>query len=350
MKKVFVNGYGSIGKRITKFILDDPEIKLIGIGKYTPDSITKDILSKGLNVYVLQENLHIFDNYDIDGTIENALNECDLVIDASPSGYGFYNKKKIYDKKNIMVIYQGGETIFGDNAVSDLIFNSTVNYDNALNKQHVIQGSCNVTGMGRILNPLQIKYSENILRFDLTLIRRWADLEDTKTIMSDSIELTHSPHHTNDVNSYMGNKIPVFVRAIKVPTRQMHLHFLDARFSKNVPSKSEIINLFKDEYGIAILEKANNTKEIRDFAESTNFNFKDTNMIHIYSDFIEQSGDTIKICYSDDQTGIVIPENHLLLQAMLFKRNYIDAMKHTEKIFNMTTKKKLLENHFANKK
>lgn len=349
MKKIFVNGYGSIGKRITKFILDDPEIRLLGIGKHTPDDTIKDILSQGLNVYVLQKNLHIFDKYNINGTIEDILTECDLVIDASPSGYGFYNKQKIYNKHNVMVIYQGGETIFGDSAVSDLIFNSTVNYEKAFNKQHVIQGSCNVTGMGRILNPLQIKYHDNIIRFDLTLIRRWADLEDIKTIVDDSIELVKNSHHANDVGSYLGSKIPVFVRAIKVPTRQMHLHLLDVRFNKNVPSESEIIKLFKDEYGIAILNKANSTKEVRDFAESTKFNFKDTNMIHIYSDFVEKTGDTIKICYSDDQTGIVIPENHLLLQAMLFKRNYKDAVRHTENIFNMSQKKKLLETHFATK-
>ena len=42
MKKVFVNGYGSIGSRITSFLKDDPEITVIGIAKrleeiYFPD-------------------------------------------------------------------------------------------------------------------------------------------------------------------------------------------------------------------------------------------------------------------------------------------------------------------------
>lgn len=348
MKKVFINGYGSIGKRIAKFILDDPELQLIGIGKHTPDNTINKILSKGLKIYVLQKKLDKFKDYKISGSIENAIEECDLVIDASPSGCGFYNKKSIYDKKNVMVIYQGGETIFGNNAISDLIFNSTVNYDQVKDKKHVIQGSCNVTGMGRILNPLVTKYGKDLLRFDLTLIRRWADLEDDKTIVKDSVELVNNPHHANDVTSYLGKKIPIFVRAIKVPTRQMHVHFLDVRFHHKVPDISEILSLFKNKYGIAILETAKNTKEIRDFAQSTKFNFKDTNMIHIYSMFVEKTGDTIKICYSDDQTGIVIPENHLLLQAMLFKRNYDDAIQHTEKIFHMEQKKKLLEMHFAN--
>ena len=42
MKKVFVNGYGSIGSRITSFLKDDPEITVIGIGKYSPDDKVKN--------------------------------------------------------------------------------------------------------------------------------------------------------------------------------------------------------------------------------------------------------------------------------------------------------------------
>jgi len=51
--------------------------------------------------------------------------------------------------------------------------------------------------------------------------------------------------------------------------------------------------------------------------------------------------------YSDDQTGIVIPENHMLLQAMLFDRTYDEAFAHTESIFNMKEKKEKLQTNFA---
>jgi glyceraldehyde-3-phosphate dehydrogenase (NAD(P)) len=50
--------------------------------------------------------------------------------------------------------------------------------------------------------------------------------------------------------------------------------------------------------------------------------------------------------YSDDQTGIVIPENHMLMQAMLFERSYEDALNHTNELFHIEDKKKLLEEHF----
>ena len=47
LKKVFVNGYGSIGSRIIQFINDDPEIEVLGVGKYSPDSKINEAISNG---------------------------------------------------------------------------------------------------------------------------------------------------------------------------------------------------------------------------------------------------------------------------------------------------------------
>ena len=66
-----------------------------------------------------------------------------------------------------------------------------------------------------------------IRRFDVTLVRRWADIEQIDETVTDTIELTQNPHHGEDVKSYFGKDAPLFVRAIKVPTRQMHLHIMD---------------------------------------------------------------------------------------------------------------------------
>ena len=69
-------------------------------------------------------------------------------------------------------------------------------------------------------------------------------------------------------------------------------------------------------------------------------------MIHIHADLTEVQDDVVKLTYSDDQTGIVVPENHLLMQAMLFKRPREEAFKHTEDLFHMAEKKRMLEDHF----
>ena len=349
MKKVFVNGYGSIGSRIAPFIKDDPEIQVIGVGKYSPDEKVNLAISRGFNVYVPERKLNDFQDFKIAGSIESALDDCDLVIDAAPGGHGYLNKKNIYEPKNVMAIYQGGESVTGEKAVSDLLFNSRANYDQAFGKKHIMQGSCNVTGMGRILQPLREKYGDDLVRFDVTLIRRWADIEQTDKELKDTIEMTENPHHGDDVKSYMGRDTPLYLRAVKVPTRQMHLHIMDVRFKEKAPRPSEILEIFKDEYGVATVWTAKGTKDIRDYADTMEFSFKDTNMIHIHANMMSSIEDTVQMMYSDDQTGIVIPENHLLMQAMLFEKSYEDAFKHTESLFHMNEKKKKLEEHFAKK-
>jgi glyceraldehyde-3-phosphate dehydrogenase (NAD(P)) len=349
MKKIFVNGYGSIGSRITSFLKDDPELSVIGIGKYSPDDDVNIAISRGLNVYVPENKIDSFSDYKISGTIESALDQSDLVVDAAPGGHGFKNKKNLYEPRNLPAIYQGGETTLGEEAVSDLLFNSRANYSHALGKKHVMQGSCNVTGMGRILSPLREKFGNNILRFDVTLIRRWADIEQTDKKVTDTIEMTQKPHHGDDVKLYFGKDAPLYVRAIKVPTRQMHLHIMDIRFNQTAPKPSEIHDIFTNEFGIATVWTAKGTKDIRDYAQNMGFNFTDTNMIHIHANMTTSIGDTVQMMYSDDQTGIVIPENHMLIQAMLFEKSYEDAFSHTESIFHMNEKKQKLEEFFSKK-
>ena len=349
MKKVFVNGYGSIGSRIVQFIKDDPEIQILGIGKHSPDTKVDEAVSNGFQVYVPKSKEDDFKKFTIAGNIENILDECDLVIDAAPSGVGFKNKMDLYEPKNLMAIYQGGESIIGENAVSNLLFNSRVNYLDAFEKRHVMQGSCNVTGMGRILEPLREKFGDELIRFDVTLVRRWADLEQTEKDVSDTIEMSEKPHHGDDVKLYFGKDAPLYVRAIKVPTRQMHLHIMDIRFKNTAPKPSEIHDLFVDEFGVATLWTAKGTKDVRDYAQNMGFNFTDTNMIHIHANMTTSIGDTVQMMYSDDQTGIVIPENHMLMQAMLFDKSYKEAFSHTESIFNMTEKKQKLQKYFAKK-
>ena len=66
----------------------------------------------------------------------------------------------------------------------------------------------------------------------------------------------------------------------------------------------------------------------------------------LHQEVLKVQDDVAKIVYSDDQTGMVIPENYLLIQSMLFKRDRTEAIKRADKLFRMTQKKKKLENEF----
>jgi glyceraldehyde-3-phosphate dehydrogenase (NAD(P)) len=258
---------------------------------------------------------------------------------------GYENKVKYYLPLGKPAIFQGGEDRYGEYSVADMIHNSRVNYEKAYGKQYVIQGSCNVTGLGRIMQPLIEHYSSSIVRFDATLIRRWADLEDKKEV-KDSVEWDRDPHHQKDVADFITTHA-LYVDVYKVPSRMMHLHQLYVRFKDNAPSKDAILSIFDKEWGVAVLNNAKGTADIRKKALELGFPFGDTCMVHIHADVLKTQGDTLKIVYSDDQTGIVAPENHMLMQAMLFKRSKNEALKRTESIFRLNERKKALMDEFG---
>ena len=345
--RVFINGYGNIGRRLASAFSHDKEIQFVGIGKYSIDDRVDEAFAKKFAVYVPEQKIHEFrqKGYDISGTISDAVKESDLVIDAAKDGSGYTNKVNFYIPMNKNAIFQGGEDRTGEKKVADIIHNSRINYDEAANQKYVIQGSCNVSGMGRIMQPMIEKFGDKIQRYDVTLIRRWADLEDTKDV-KDSIEWDKNPHHQEDVKSFLPS-VKLYVEAYRVPSRMMHLHQMTIRFKNKIPYFDSLSDIYHEEFGVAVLDKAKGTADIRLKARELGFEHDDTNMVHIHEETMRKSDDTLKILYSDDQTGIVIPENHLLFQSMMFGRPKNMAYEHTDSLFQISKKRNLLEKEFA---
>lgn len=346
MVRVFINGYGNIGRRLASALSVDKEIQFVGVAKYTVDDKVKEALDNHYNVFVPKGMIPAFKErgYNVTGHIEEAVRQSDLVIDAAKEGGGYDNKKNLYEPMKKPAIFQGGEDRHGERGVADMIHNSRVNYAKASGRTYVIQGSCNVSGMGRVMQPLIEKFGSRIKRYDVQLIRRWADLEDTKAV-KDSIEWDRNPHHQDDVKDFIPDA-NLYVDSFKVPSRMMHLHQMFIRFDQ-APTKDEISECFRNEFGVAIISSAKGTGDVRKKALELGFAHGDTNMVHIHQDILRVQGDTVKIAYSDDQTGMVIPENHLLLQSMVFKRSREEALKRSDSLFQMSKKRKILEEEFV---
>ena len=346
LARVFINGYGNIGRRLASAISGDKETQLIGVAKYTADDKTQEALRNHIDIYVPEEKIKEFTDrkYKVNGTVKDAVERCDIVIDAAKEGGGFLNKKNLYNPINRPAIFQGGEDRHGEYSVADMIHNSRVNYEKASSRAYVIQGSCNVSGMGRIIQPMIEKFGDEITRYDVTLIRRWADLEDIKQV-KDSIEWDANPHHQDDVKDFIPSA-NLYVDAYKVPSRMMHLHQMSIRFKTKAPTKDSIVETFRKEFGVAILNSASGTAQVRKKAMELGFPHGDTNMVHIHQEVVRVEEDTVKIPYSDDQTGMVIPENYLLLQSMVYKRSRQEALAKTDGLFRIDHKRKVLEEEF----
>jgi glyceraldehyde-3-phosphate dehydrogenase (NAD(P)) len=309
LAKIFINGYGNIGRRLASALSLDKEIQFVGIAKYTADEKTKEALENRFNVYVPKDIINKFKkkNYDIAGTLTDAIDESDLIIDAAKEGTGYDNKKNLYEPMNKSAIFQGGEERHGDRSVAEMIHNSRVNYDKALG-------------------------------------RRWADLEDSKEV-KDSIEWDKDPHHQDDVKDFIPS-VNLYVDAFKVPSRMMHLHHMLIHFKEKAPPKDVVIETFRKEFGVAILNSAKGTADIRKKAFELAFQHGDTNMIHIHTEVLKVQDDLLKISYSDDQTGMVIPENYMLVQSMIHGCSRGEAIKKTDNLFQITRKRNLLEQEF----
>jgi len=344
--KIFINGFGNIGRRLATYLDLDKEIDLVGIAKYNTDVRAKEAISKGYKIYIPKNLKKSFEDKKIQyaGYIEDGVRQSDLIIDAAKEGLGYENKQKIYLPMDKKAIFQGGEKREGKFSVADMIHNSRVNYDKAKLKHYVIQGSCNVSGMGRMIEPLIENFGDSISRFDVTLIRRWADLEDSKEV-KDSIEWDAHPHHQDDVKDFLP-KVNLYVEAFKVPSRMMHVHQMLIRFKNRVTSKDKILEIFQKEFGVAILKSSRGTAEVRKKAMDLGFIHGDTNMVHIHENLLRLQDDTLKLVYSDDQTGMVIPENHLLIQSMVSQKTRSEALQHTDLLFDMTKRKEILQDAF----
>ena len=341
-----MNGYGNIGRRLATMLSADKEFQFIGVAKYTADTKTKDALDNQFDIYVPESNLRQFrnSNYKVSGTVEEAVKQSDIIVDAAKEGRGFDNKKRLYEPMKKAAIFQGGEDRCGVRSVADMIHNSRVNYAKARGQIYVIQGSCNVSGMGRIMQPLAEEFGDEIERYDVTIVRRWADLEDSKE-MRDSIEWDRNPHHQEDVKAFMPTA-NLYVEAYKVPSRMMHLHQMLIRFKTKAPAKDRVIELLSKQFGVAILNSAIGSADVRRKALTLGFQHGDTNMVHIHQEVMRVQDDVLKILYTDDQTGMVIPENHLLLQSMVFRRPKEEAIKKTDTLLQLSRKKRILEEEF----
>jgi glyceraldehyde-3-phosphate dehydrogenase (NAD(P)) len=121
------------------------------------------------------------------------------------------------------------------------------------------------------------------------------------------------------------------------------------RFNGKAPTKDQILECYRNEFGVAIISSAKGTGDVRKKALELGFAHGDTNMVHIHRDILRVQDDMVKLAYSDDQTGMVIPENHLLLQSMIFKRSREDALKRTDNLFQIARKRTVLEEEFKEK-
>ena len=286
MIKVGLVGYGTIGKRVADAVALQKDMKLVGVTAHTYNYKTEVAKIKKFRIFSMNGAEDFRQNgIQPAGTIQNLLDESDIIVDCTPRKVGVENKDSYYLPNRKKAIFQGGES----NKIVDTSFVAQCNYSKAINKNYIRIVSCNTTGLCRTLNA--INKSFGIESVHATMVRRAADPWDIYHGPVNAIVpvLELPSHHGPDVQTVLPD-VNIFTTAMSVPTTLMHMHSLIVDMKKNA-SSSDILNLFKKTTRVRVVRNAEHvrsTAEVMEFAR----------------DLGRLRGDMFEICVWEEGVGV----------------------------------------------
>lgn len=325
--KVAINGYGTIGKRVADALSMQDDMEVVGVTKRRADYNSR-LAKQHFPLYTaVPESLDEFreKGIEVDGTINDLLEECEIVIDCSPSKVGAENKP-MYERAKVKAIFQGGEK----HETAGTSFNAMANYEEALGKDYVRVVSCNTTGLCRTLYPLEQKFGIESVK--AVMIRRAVDPSDSKKGPINAIEpvLKVPSHHGIDVQTVM-HDLNITTMAVKVPTTLMHVHSVMVDLRADA-SSNEVISLWKETPRVAFVkgsEGINSTAQIIELARDLARKRNDFNESIVWEDGVHLFENTLYYYQAIHQESNVVPENIDAIRAMFELEE--DKMKSIEK-------------------
>lgn len=94
MINVFINGYGTVGKRVADAVALQKDMKIIGVSKRTPDFDAEQAIKKGFDLYCVEgADVEAFDKRGLktNGYLKDIKDSVDVVIDGAPGKQGGKN-------------------------------------------------------------------------------------------------------------------------------------------------------------------------------------------------------------------------------------------------------------------
>ncbi|QXJ33209.1 phosphorylating glyceraldehyde-3-phosphate dehydrogenase [Saccharolobus shibatae] len=328
MISVAVNGYGTIGKRVADAILKQPDMRLVGVAKTSPNYEAFIAHRKGIKIYVPQQSIKKFEESGIPvaGTIEDLVKASDIVVDTTPNGVGA-QYKPIYQQFQRNAIFQGGEKA----EVADISFSALCNYDEALGKKYIRVVSCNTTALLRTI--CTINKVSKVEKVRATIVRRAADQKEVKKGPINSLvpdPATVPSHHAKDVNSVIKN-LDIVTMAVIAPTTLMHMHFINITLKDKV-EKKDVLSVLENTPRIVLISSkydAEATAELVEIARDLKRERNDIPEVMVFDDSVYVKDNEVMLMYAVHQESIVVPENMDAIRASTRLMNAEDSIRIT---------------------
>lgn len=317
MKSVAVNGYGTIGKRVADAVSAQDDMKIVGVSKTKPDFEARMAVEKGYSLYIsIPEKEKLFQEagIEISGTVDEMLDESDIVVDCTPEGIGAKNLEK-YKELGLKAIFQGGEK--HDNI--RLSFNSFANYSDSFGKDYTRVVSCNTTGLTRTLKPINDLCG--IKKVRAVMVRRGGDPSQINKGPINAVvpnPPTVPSHHGPDLKTVMYG-VDINTVALLVPTTLMHQHNLMVELENPVEVEEIIAKL--EATPRVLLVKASegigSTAEVMEYAKELGRSRNDLFEIPVWQESLNVVDGELYYMQAVHQESDVVPENVDAIRAML---------------------------------
>lgn len=259
MGTVLINGTGTIGEPLIALLLsvkEKLEFENITFYKHSPRltdrPMLRNLIAKGGNLCVAEEKFDDFKAMGVEPSLtwEEALENADVVVDATKEKVGMRNKEEYYkkaEKNTLGFLAQGSESGFGTiyaSGINDSIFENE-------RPKYVQVGSCNTHAAAAAIQYFATNEdgSSNLDHGDLTFIRRGSDVSQTSGVQAPTVteydDDRFGTHHAKDVWKLFETKgmdLNIFSTALKINSQYMHT--LSAHLKlENAVSYEHIMNI-----------------------------------------------------------------------------------------------------------
>ncbi|HXV23194.1 MAG TPA: type II glyceraldehyde-3-phosphate dehydrogenase [Alphaproteobacteria bacterium] len=323
--RVAVNGYGVIGKRVADAVASQEDMALVGVADVETDWRMRTALNRGFRLFAsVKERAAAMreGGLDVAGTLDDLLQDVDMVVDCTPKGIGAKNAE-LYRQRGTKFIVQGGEK----HGVTGHSFVAEASYRGALGCDATRVVSCNTTSVVRTLTAL--KRAGLLRRARGTVMRRATDPWESHKggIMNTLVPEDEIPSHQGPDAQTVDPELDVVTIAVKVPETVAHLHAWSVQLTRSA-ARAEVIDAFQSSSRIALvrmedgLTALNSVKELMADIGRPRDNLYE---VALWEDLVTVQDDEVYYVYMVDNQAIVIPETIDAIRALIGREKDPDA-------------------------
>lgn len=308
MVKVGVVGYGVIGQRLADGVVLQKDMELVGVADAAPTLTVRALKEQGMpyKLYnAVPGNAGLFEDAGIpvSGSLDDLLEQVDIVLDATSAGIGAKNKE-LYKKHGKKAVFQAGEK----NEVADVFFHGYANYEKGIGATFLKLTSCNTTGFVRAIDCLDREVG--VKKVAVTIIRRVADPGDYHRGLTNALKVDKAPNHQcEDLMTIMPHVDATGI-LVHTPVTHGHIITLVVTTTKKI-GKDEALTYFRSHPRIRVVsldEGFLGNASLFKYARALGNPRGDMYEIAIWDETIVNSGDDLMFALNIPQEAIVIPE------------------------------------------